>query len=100
VVLDVDVLGGSSVRRVRPEAVSVFVYPPSIDALRQRLLGRKTDTPEVIERRLHNAPGELAHYRDYHYLVINDELDQATDHLIAIVDAERSRVRRLHARSE
>ena len=100
VVLDVDVQGGASVRRVRPEAVSVFVYPPSVDALRQRLLGRRTDKPEVIEQRLRNAPGELAHYRDYNYLVINDELEQATDRLIAIVDAERSRVRRLHARSE
>jgi guanylate kinase len=97
VVLDVDVQGGASVRRVRPEAVSVFIYPPSIDALRQRLLRRSTDLPEVVERRLHNAPGELRQYREYDYLVVNDDLEQAVARLVAIVDAERSRVRRLKA---
>lgn len=98
VVLDVDVQGGASVRRVRPEAVSVFIHPPSIDALRQRLLGRGTDAPEVIERRLKDAPGELEQYRYYDYLVMNDDLDKAVDRLIAIVDSERARVRRLTAR--
>jgi guanylate kinase len=97
VVLDVDVQGGASVRRARTDAVSVFVYPPSIDALRQRLLGRHTDPPEVVERRLRNAPGELSQYREYDYLVINDELEAALARLVAIVDAERARVRRLHS---
>jgi guanylate kinase len=97
VVLDVDVQGGASVRRVRPDAVSVFIYPPSIDALRRRLLQRSTDLPEVVERRLHNAPGELQQYREYDYLVVNDDLEQAVARLVAIVDAERSRVRRLKA---
>ncbi|NOT34888.1 MAG: guanylate kinase [Candidatus Eisenbacteria bacterium] len=95
VLLDVDVQGGASVRRVRPDAVSVFIYPPSLDSLRQRLLQRKTDAPEVVERRLHNAPEELAQYREYDYLVMNDDLETAVRRLIAIVDAERSRVRRL-----
>jgi guanylate kinase len=97
VVLDVDVQGGASVRRLRPEAVSVFIYPPSVDALRQRLLKRSTDSPEVIERRLGNAPGELAQWREYQYLVMNDDLDQAVARLTAIVDAERARVARLDA---
>jgi len=97
VVLDVDVQGGASVRRARSDAVSVFVHPPSIDALRQRLLGRHTDPPEVVERRLRNAPGELSQYREYDYLVMNDDLEQAVARLVAIVDAERARVRRLHA---
>jgi len=96
VVLDVDVQGGASVRRARSDAVSVFVHPPSIDALRQRLLGRHTDPPEVVERRLRNAPGELSQYREYDYLVMNDDLEQAVARLVAIVDAERARVRRLH----
>jgi guanylate kinase len=99
VVLDVDVQGGASVRRARPDAVSVFIYPPSIDALRQRLLGRNTDTPDVVERRLRNAPGELSQYREYDYLVMNDELDQAIATLTSIVDAERARVRRLRTPS-
>lgn len=97
VVLDVDVQGGASVRRARTDAVSVFVYPPSIDALRQRLLGRHTDPAPVVEQRLRNAPGELSQYREYDYLVVNDELEQAVERLVAIVDAERARVRRLHA---
>jgi guanylate kinase len=95
VVLDVDVQGGASVRRARPDAVSVFIYPPSIEALRKRLLGRSTDLPEVVERRLQNAPGELRQYREYDYLVVNDDLEQAVARLTAIVDAERARVRRL-----
>jgi guanylate kinase len=97
VVLDVDVQGGASVRRVRPDSVSVFVYPPSIEALRKRLLQRSTDLPEVVETRLHNAPGELMQYRGYDYLVVNDDLEQAVARLVAIVDAERARVRRLRA---
>jgi len=97
VVLDVDVQGGASVRRTRPDAVSVFVYPPSIDSLRQRLLSRGTDGAEVIERRLRNAPGEMAQYVEYDYVIVNDDLEQAASRLIAIVDAERSRVRRLRA---
>ncbi len=95
VVLDVDVQGGASVRRARPDAVSVFVHPPSIDALRQRLLKRATDAPVVVETRLRNAPGELAEWREYDYLVMNDDLEQAVARLVAIVDAERARVRRL-----
>jgi guanylate kinase len=99
VVLDVDVQGGASVRRARKDAVSVFVYPPSIDALRQRLLKRATDAPAVVETRLRNAPGELAEWREYDYLVMNDDLEQAVARLTAIVDAERARVRRLQPSS-
>ncbi len=97
VVLDVDVQGGASVRRARRDAVSVFIYPPSIDALRQRLLGRRTDPAPVVEQRLRNAPGELGQFREYDYLVVNDELETAVTRLVAIVDAERTRVRRLQA---
>jgi len=97
VVLDVDVQGGASVRRERPDAASVFVYPPSIDSLRQRLLSRGTDGAEVIERRLRNAPAEMAQYVEYDYVIVNDDLEQAVSRLIAIVDAERSRVGRLRA---
>ena len=99
VVLDVDVQGGASVRAARPDAVTVFILPPSIDALRQRLLGRRTDAPDVIERRLKDAPGEIQRYKDYDYLVMNDDLEAAVAGLVAIVDAERARVRRLRARA-
>ena len=98
VVLDVDVQGGTSVRRARPDAVSVFVYPPSVDALRQRLLKRNTESSELVERRLREAPWELAQYPGYDFLVVNDDLESAVRHLVAIVDTERSRVRRLRPR--
>jgi guanylate kinase len=94
VVLDVDVQGGASLRRVRPDAVSVFIMPPSIDSLRQRLLHRGADGAETVERRLQNAPGEIDQWVHYEYVVVNDDLEQATNHLVAIVDAELSRVSR------
>ena len=98
VVLDVDVQGGASVRKLRPDAVSVFVYPPSLEVLRKRLEARNTDRPDVLARRLANAPGELAQYREYDYLVINDVLEEAAGRLIAVVDVERARVGRMRAR--
>jgi guanylate kinase len=95
VVLEVDVQGGASVRRARPDSVSVFVSPPSFAVLRERLLRRGTDSAEVVERRMRNAPGEMAHYKDYDYVVMNDELEKAAHRLIHIMDAERARVDRL-----
>ena len=95
VVLEVDVQGGASVRRADESAVSVFVYPPSIESLRARLLGRGTDRPEVVEQRLRSAPAELAQVKEYDYVVLNDDLERAAARLVAIVDAERARVSRL-----
>lgn len=94
VVLDVDVQGGASVRRVRPDAVTVFVYPPSLASLRERLEARGTDSPEVIDERMRNAPGELAQSVHYGYIIMNDRLEQAQDALLAIHDAEHARVHR------
>ncbi len=95
VLLDIDVQGGESVRRLRPDAVTVFIYPPSLESLRQRLARRGTDGPEVVAQRLANAPGEMAQWRHYDYLLINDNLEQAMAQLFAIHDAERARVSRL-----
>jgi guanylate kinase len=95
VVLEVDVQGGASVRRAHGNAVSVFVYPPTVEVLRERLVKRGTDAPEVIERRLQNAAGELAQLPEYDYAVLNDDLERAAARLTAIVDAERSRVGRM-----
>ena len=95
VVLDVDVQGGASVRRVRPDAVTVFVYPPSLDALRVRLESRGTDAPAVIEERLRNAPGELAQMSLYKYVVMNDDLQRAVTALLAIHDGERAHRQRV-----
>jgi guanylate kinase len=95
VVLDVDVQGGASVRRVRPDAVTVFVYPPSLDVLRARLEARGTDAPEVIEERLSNAPGEMAQMSFYKYVIMNDDLPRAVASLLAIHDGERAHRQRL-----
>jgi guanylate kinase len=95
VVLEVDVQGGASVRRAQQGSVSVFICPPTIEALRERLGGRGTDPPDVIERRLGNATFELSQWKDYDYLVWNEQLEPAVALLVAIVDAERSRIGRL-----
>jgi guanylate kinase len=95
VVLEVDVQGGASVRRAHGDAVSVFVYPPNVVSLRDRLAGRGTDAADVIERRLKNAEGELGQLSEYDYAILNDDLERAVARLTAIVDAERSRVGRM-----
>jgi len=97
VVLDVDVQGGASVRRARPDAVSVFVYPPSPDSLRVRLEARGTDSAEAIEERLRNAPGELAQMSHYDYVIMNDDLERARAALLAIHDPEYARAHRKRA---
>jgi guanylate kinase len=91
VVLEIDWQGARQVRARFPEAVSVFVAPPSVAALRERLGGRGQDSAEVIERRMRDARGELSHFGEYDYLVVNDVFEQALSDLRAIVAAERLR---------
>jgi guanylate kinase len=98
VVLEIDWQGARQVRRRFPEAVSVFVAPPSIDALRERLAGRGQDPVEVVERRMSEARSELSHYPEYDYLVVNDDFATALADLRALVAAERLREPRQAAR--
>jgi len=91
IVLEVDVQGATSIRALMPDAVSIFILPPSFEVLRQRLLDRGTDSPDELNLRLHNAPGELKDYAAFQYLIINDDADRAADVLSAIVHAERAR---------
>lgn len=95
VLLNIDVQGGLQVKQRYPDGVFIFVWPPSLDALAVRLRSRAQDDAEEIERRLANAPGELAQYREYDYLVINEDLPAALARVSAIVEAERARVSRL-----
>ena len=81
-----------------PDAVSIFILPPSFAVLRQRLLDRGTDSPEELELRLRNAPKELKDYAAFQYLIINDDADRAADKLAAIVHAERARLHRQDTR--
>ena len=95
VLLNIDVQGGLNVKAHYPDGVFIFVWPPSLDALRERLKARAQDDAREIERRLGNAPGELAQYREYDYLVVNEDLPTALARVSAIVEAERARVSRL-----
>jgi len=87
VLLEIDVQGGDQVKRSMPEAVLVFVEPPSSAELRSRLTGRGTETAEQIEQRLSHASRELDAAERYDHRVVNDDLQQAVDELIAIIDS-------------
>ena len=90
--LDIDVQGGVQVIELfGPELVSVFLFPPSWQELERRLVQRGTDTPEVITRRLANARGEVELADRYRYWIINDDVDQATDRMRAIIQAQECR---------
>lgn len=98
ILLDVDVEGAAQVRKREPGAVTMFVMPPSFQALEERLKGRKQDSPEVIEGRLAGARREMECYRDYHYVLVNDDIDKTAELLKAIVLAERARPHLLEER--
>ena len=98
VVLEIDWQGARQVRARFPEAVSVFIVPPSVEALRERLSGRGQDSAEIIDRRMRDARSELSHFGEYDYLVVNDDFDEALADLRAIVGAERLRLARQQAR--
>jgi len=91
ILLDIDVQGHQQVRQRLPEAVSVFILPPSFQELSRRLRERHSDAPEDIERRLQTAREEIARWVEYDYLVVNDNLKDATQALRAIVRAARFR---------
>lgn len=89
VVMDVDIQGGMSIKRLYPESVLVFILPPSREVLESRLRGRGTDSGEVIERRLRNSVMELEWAERYDYSVRNDDLDRAVREVLGIIEAER-----------
>jgi guanylate kinase len=85
VVLEIEVQGARQVRETMPEAVRIFIEPPSPGELRKRLLGRGTDAPEVIERRLEEARKELRAKDEFGHRVVNDDVDRAANELAGIV---------------
>jgi guanylate kinase len=99
-VLVIDVQGARKVRRRGIENTAVFVMPPSLLVLEQRLRGRSKDSEDAIQRRLQVARQEVASYADYDYVVINDELTAAVDRLRSIVIAERARLRWMRGEAE
>ena len=94
VVLNLDVQGGASMRTAFPDGVFVFIIPPSMQVLEERLKHRNTDPADVVERRLENARQELLQATKYSYIIVNEALESATQQLISIVEAEQCRVAR------
>ncbi|MBI2614786.1 MAG: guanylate kinase [Gemmatimonadetes bacterium] len=97
VILDIEVQGARQLRERRPDVVSIFVLPPSVDELVARLGGRGTDRPAGLEQRLRRAVDELGEAHHYDYLVVNDDRTQAVAEVAAIIDAESRRTRRQQA---
>ena len=91
VILDIEVQGARQVNKKMPDAVKIFIVPPSIDELEERLRGRGTDTEEAIKGRLTRARQEYLEADFYDYIIINDDVDKAADELTSIINAERCR---------
>lgn len=90
-ILEIDWQGARQVRRSFPEAVGIFILPPSAATLNERLRARATDSPAVIERRMQAARAEMSHYGEYDYVVVNDDFQTAVDDLRSIVRGQRLR---------
>lgn len=91
ILMDVDVQGATQVRKAQPDAVTLFIMPPSFGVLEDRLRGRRQDSDKVIEGRLNEARHEIHHYKDYDYVLVNDSVERTSELFKAIVLAERMR---------
>ncbi|MDD4075948.1 MAG: guanylate kinase [Eubacteriales bacterium] len=91
VVLDIDVKGAANVKKVCPDAITIFIAPPSMDALESRLRGRATENEEALQKRLREAVIEMDRIDEYEYLVVNDVLQTAVGDMHSIINAERLR---------
>jgi guanylate kinase len=92
VILDIDVQGARNIREHYPECIQIFVLPPSMEVLEKRLFDRKSDSAEVIDRRLKKAQAEIKEYKHYDYVIVNDALEEAFAAFLAILTAECNRV--------
>lgn len=91
VILEIDVQGAEIVKRKRPDAINIFILPPSFDILAERLRSRKTETEEQLGIRLQNARKEVEFYSHCDYVIVNDDLERAVSDLKAVIRAERVR---------
>jgi guanylate kinase len=92
VILEIDWQGARQVRAAMPEARTIFILPPSRQALEERLRNRQTDTDEVIARRLRDAVGDMSHWNEFDYVVVNADFDRATADLASIIDGQGERL--------
>jgi len=93
-ILEIDWQGAAQVRRALPESISIFILPPSREELERRLRGRGTDSEAVIQRRLQDASADMAHWREFDYVVVNDDFEEALARLQAVVTGDGADSRR------
>ena len=94
VILEIEIQGAMQIKAKNPEAVLVFVTPPSFEELRNRLIGRGTETADVIESRLRRASEEAEGMPSYHYILVNDQVEDCVDRLHQIILSERAKAQR------
>ncbi|MFJ4052060.1 guanylate kinase [Pseudomonas sp. NPDC089743] len=97
-ILEIDWQGARQVRELMPEARSIFILPPNLEALRQRLDGRGQDSDEIIAGRMKEAVSEMQHYDEYEYVIINDDFDAALEELKAVFRSNRLLLNKQQAR--
>ena len=94
VLLEIDWQGAQQIRRAMPQAVSIFILPPSRTELERRLRDRKTDSDEVIARRLRDSIADMSHWNEFDYVVVNDEFERAVADLQAVLSGQGEALRR------
>jgi guanylate kinase len=88
-ILEIDWQGARQIKNKLPDAISIFILPPSISVLKDRLYKRNLDRPEVIENRMQKAKSEMLHYQEYDFLIVNDNFEKAKQELKTIILAQR-----------
>ncbi|BFM50201.1 guanylate kinase [Marinomonas sp. THO17] len=99
VILEIDWQGARQVRNLYPDAIGIFVLPPSLASLEERLKSRATDSEDVIQRRMSKAVDEMSHYHEYDFVIINDDFDTALNELAAIFTAMRAKTPRIQEKN-
>jgi len=99
IILEIDVQGAETIRSLAPDAVTVFILPPSFELLKNRLVARGTDSPGDLERRLRGAPAEVEQYKNFQYVILNDDMNRASAQLASVIYAERARRERQESQS-
>ena len=95
IILDTDTIGAYNIKKIFPDAVLIFILPPSQKVLNERLNKRSTESPDLIKVRLNAAPKEIARMSEYDYIVVNDDLETAVSQVIAILEAEKIKSKKI-----
>ncbi len=93
VILEIDWQGAQQVRQSKPDCITIFILPPSRDELERRLRNRRTDSDAVIQRRLNDAIGDMSHWQDFDYVIINDDLDLAVSDLESVFEGKSEAIK-------